>query len=109
MVLNLTSMYASRMRHNLDKSAVKKREDNQTRHRLLERCDEQLDDIEWSRIHEFVWRPNHTNGLGRKECQKLRLSILDDLVKRLNVRGDKRQESLYVRPNRQMRTERQGH
>ena len=106
MALNLTSMYASRVRHNLDKGAVKREGDNQIHHRLLERCDEQLDDIEWSRIHKFVWRPNQTNSLGRKECQKLRLSVLDNLVKRLNVRGDKKQESLYVRPNRQMRTER---
>ena len=81
-------MYASRVRHNLNKSTVKREGNNQVHHHLLERRDEQLEDIEWSGIHEFIWRPNQSNGLGRKECQKLRLSVLDDLKKSSSMSGE---------------------
>jgi hypothetical protein len=69
-VLNLTSMYAPRVRHNLNKGTVKRGGNNQIHHRLLERRDEHLNEIEWSGIHEFVWRPDQPNGLGPQRMSK---------------------------------------
>lgn len=82
--LNLTLMYAFRVRHNLKESTVRREGNNQIHRRLLERRDEQLDEVEWSGIHEFVWRPVQTDGLGREERQKLCLGIIDNLVKKSN-------------------------
>ena len=75
-----TSMYALRARHILNKSMVKQGRSVPISFRLLKRRDEHLNEVEWSGIHEFVRRPDQTNGLTRKECQELRLSIIDNLV-----------------------------
>ena len=74
-------MYPPRVRHNLDESTVKLESSSHIFYHLLERRDKCLDKIEWSGIHELVRRPDRTNGLGRKECQELRFSILDNLMK----------------------------
>ena len=74
-------MYVPRARHNLNQRTVKREGDNQVNYCLLERRDKNLNEIGWCRIHEFVRCPDQSNGLGRKECQELGLSILDNLMK----------------------------
>jgi hypothetical protein len=78
-VPDLTLMYAFRVRHNLNRITVKREQNTHIYHGLLERRDEQLDEIERSGIHEFIWRPDQTDGFGCKECQKLCFSILNNL------------------------------
>ena len=64
-VLDLTSMYVSRMRHILDKGAIRWKGVTQIHYHSLERRDKDFNEIERSGVHEFVRRPDQTNGFVR--------------------------------------------